>query len=60
MERRLYSLIECLETCPKDHTGEANELNKGNNNRRIASPSYRPKKCDHQCIDCFLVFCKVS
>ena len=57
----MYSLLEALDIlCSKNSDEEQSALD-GENNKHIIYPSYQsthqPKKCDNQCVNCFLPFC---
>jgi len=56
-ESKLYLLLEVMDKRSKGFLEEQTSTNKENNTHRIVYPSYQSKKCDHQCIDCFLPFC---
>jgi len=57
VESKLYALIEALDIWPKSSTAGQNALVK-KNNQHITHTSSQSKKCDNQCIDCFLLFCQ--
>ncbi|MEW6380797.1 MAG: hypothetical protein AB1611_14480 [bacterium] len=53
MESKLYSVLEALDIRPKNPAGEKAAPDGGNSQHTA-----KQKKCDHQCVDCFLLFCE--
>lgn len=54
MENRLYSVLEALDIWPKNPAGEQSVPDRVDHCKATKSK----KKCDHQCVDCFLLFCQ--
>jgi len=56
-DSKLYQLLESFTMETEDSTYKPNRFNKKNNFHNNPPPS-PPQKCNNQCIDCSLVFCR--
>ena len=54
----MYKLFEALNVCGQSQISLENNKKSKERIKHITSPSHkRSKKCDNQCVDCFLTFC---
>lgn len=56
---KMYKLLEALTMCGQQESLIGEKTGSNTSGKQIISPSYQGlKKCNDQCVDCFLTFCR--
>ena len=56
---KMYRLLEALNICGPPESSKGKKTGSRTMDKQIDSLSYQgSKKCDDQCVDCYLTFCR--